>query len=107
MHFPPLARTERDREYNLYGKTERARVVYEYLFNARSHRWLDDNILKLDFDGRGWQSMGILHHLGLVAAHKGIFRGLGITSKDAAEVLESQDSKDYALIIEHLRLYSA
>ncbi len=51
--------------------------------------------------------MGTLHHLGLVAAHKGIFRGLGITPTDAADFLESQDSQNYALIIEHLRIYSA
>jgi hypothetical protein len=103
MAFPALKHADRDREYYTYSTDLRARVVYEYLFNRRSHRWMDENVLKLDFDGRGFQSMGILHYLGLVNEHKGVFNGSSVN--DAVKVLEAEGTLAHARIAEHLRSY--
>ncbi|MED0986682.1 hypothetical protein [Bacillus paramycoides] len=63
---PKLELVKRNREYSSYGEELRDSVVYEYLFNAKSHRWIDENILVLDSkESKGYQAMGILHHIGL------------------------------------------
>jgi 5-methylcytosine-specific restriction protein A len=77
MNIPILNPTDRSREYNNYTQVERDKVIYNYLFNGLSHRDLDRDILKLDVDySRGWQSMGILHHIGLKSEFKGLFAGM-------------------------------
>ncbi|MDR4174430.1 HNH endonuclease, partial [Bacillus nitratireducens] len=64
-------------------------VVYEYLFNAKSHRWIDENILGLDSkESKGYQAMGILHHIGIKNDHKGIFEGINIS--DALSLLQKE-----------------
>ncbi|OBZ10928.1 EVE domain-containing protein [Bacillus sp. FJAT-26390] len=79
--FPPLEPKDRDREYKKYPEQLRDRVVYEYIIGGNSHRWLDKSILGENADySKGWFSMGILHHLGLVDAHKGFFSETDISS---------------------------
>ena len=74
MKFPEIKPKLRDREYNSCTEQVRDRIVYEYLFNGNSHRWLDENVAKMDpAYSRGYISMGVLHYLGLVGAHKGVF----------------------------------
>ncbi|RXJ13456.1 HNH endonuclease [Bacillus albus] len=78
--IPKLEPVKRNREYSSYGDKIRDSVVYEYLFNAKSHRWIDENILALDSkESKGYQAMGILHHIGLKNDHKGIFEGMNIS----------------------------
>lgn len=83
----------RNREYMSYNEQQRNKVVYEYLFNGNTHRWIDEYTLELDPEwSRGYQAMGILHHLGLKNAYKGLFKGLSV---DEAVDLIEQECVDY------------
>ncbi len=94
---------KRSREFNTHNESVRDKVVYEYLFHSRTHRWLDENVIGLKSDeSRGYQAMGILHFLGLKDKHKDIFKGLGID--EAINLLELQNS-DFGLVIQSLRRY--
>lgn len=73
---PPLEPKARAREYESYSDAIRDRIVFDYLFQSRTHRWLDEHIIGLNADeSRGYQAMGILHYIGLRDKHKGIFKG--------------------------------
>ncbi|MGG1639534.1 HNH endonuclease [Paenibacillus sp. NRS-1760] len=73
---PPLEPKLRAREYESYSDAVRDRIVFDYLFNSQTHRWLDEHIIGLNADeSRGYQAMGILHYIGLRDKHKGIFKG--------------------------------
>ncbi|WP_049867641.1 HNH endonuclease [Paenibacillus sp. D9] len=79
----------RDREFLSYSDQLRSKVVYEYLFNGNTHRWIDEHTLKLDPEwSRGYQAMGILHHLGLKKAFKGLFKGLSVA--EAIDLMEQE-----------------
>ena len=87
--IPEIDITENLRKYEKYSAKKREAVVYDYLFNGNSHRWLDEHILGRDSSyTRGWDSMAILHHLGLVNSHKGMFKEL--TLEAAIHDLEEQ-----------------
>ncbi len=106
MSFPTLKKSPRDREYKSYSPQKRAEVICEYLFHRRSHRWLDANILDQDSEvSRGWQSMGILHHLGLVKTHQAYFRDCSV--EEAIDTLEMEDSIAYEEIVKYLRFGSS
>ena len=67
MIFPPLNKSNRDREYNLYSSIVKKNVIQAYLFEGLSHRALDEKFIGLDsVKSKGYQSMGILHFLGLL-----------------------------------------
>ena len=79
----------RNREYSSYREEKRSEVVYEYLFNGNTHRWIDEHTLELDPEwSRGYQAMGILHHLGLKNPFKGLFKGLSVD--EAIDLLEQE-----------------
>lgn len=79
----------RNREFLSYSEQKRAEVVYEYLFRGNTHRWIDEHILELDQDwSRGYQAMGILHHLGLKNAYKGLFKGISVA--EAIELIKQE-----------------
>lgn len=85
--FPPLEASNRAREFNSYSDSLKARVIRGYLFHGQSHRELDRQILGLDpKKSRGWQSMGILHYLGLKNHHQGIFQQR--TETEVKEILQ-------------------
>jgi 5-methylcytosine-specific restriction protein A len=91
MNIPKLNPTNRSREYNQYSQEERDKVIYNYIFNGLSHRDLDKDILKLGVDySRGWQSMGILHHIGILNTFKGLLAGIS-EDKAITELLELND----------------
>ncbi|MBM7587933.1 hypothetical protein JOC86_004508 [Bacillus pakistanensis] len=99
--FPPLQPRDRNREFNQYDKDIRSKVIFEYLFNERTHRWLDENIIKLDpAYSRGYQSMGILHHLGLRDTHKGIFMDINI--EEGIKLLSRVEHENIKTIVESL-----
>ncbi|MFJ8264774.1 HNH endonuclease [Peribacillus asahii] len=101
--IPVLDPVNRSREYQIYDNSIRDRIVYEYLFHSRTHRWLDEHIIGLNPDeSRGYQAMGILHFIGLKDKHKGIFKDLGI--QEAIQLLEMQDF-DLSLVIQSLQRY--
>lgn len=102
MIVPELKITENVRKFERHNKNKRIEVVYDYLFNGHSHRWLDEHILGQDSSyTRGWNSMAILHHIGLIDVHKGIFKEY--TVEQAIEVLTQQNDEMFEPIIEMLR----
>lgn len=55
MDIPKLKKTSRAREYNTYTDTQRAAIVKQYLFDGKSHRRLDEDVLHLNsIESRGW-----------------------------------------------------
>jgi len=83
----------RKREFLSYSEQKRNEVVYEYLFSGNTHRWIDEHTLELDPEwSRGYQAMGILHHLGLKNAFKGLFKGLSVA--EAVELIK-QDCDEH------------
>lgn len=101
--IPILEKTERDTEYSSYVPLLRAKVIYGYLFEGMSHRALDSHYLGKDgTKSRGWQSMGILHYLGLTAKHKKLFGDLSL--EEGVDVIQKDETQDYSNILEHLLL---
>lgn len=104
MEIPLLRCVDRNREYRSYNEKLRDKIVYEYLFEGVSHRLLDKNIIGIDPEySRGWQSMGILHHLGLQNEHKGIFKGIDVAT--SIKMLRDKDKVHYKNIIQCLIRY--
>lgn len=96
--FPPLQPTGRGREFNQYSLSDHREVVYHYLFHGLSHRSLDKEILGLDpAYSRGFQSMSILHFLGLVDVHKHFFEGCPL--EDALATLRPFTNEEAYLLI--------
>lgn len=91
MIIPKLEPNDRKREFNKYSSEQINKVVYNYLFkNNMSNRKIDDEILDLSSkQSKGYQSMGIVHHLGINKNHKGIFTGYTIDK--AIEVLKEDE----------------
>tara|TARA_B100000315_G_scaffold247189_1_gene275577 strand:+ start:2507 stop:4054 length:1548 start_codon:yes stop_codon:yes gene_type:complete len=102
--FPALVISTRSREYNSYDMLTRSKVVFEFLTKGKTHRQLDIDILSLDSSrSLGYQSMGILHYLGLVEGHKGFFIDSNIeTVIDYFESIEIAKSSE---ILNHLNTY--
>lgn len=48
INIPSLKCSNRKREYDLYSDKERDEVIYKYLFEGKSHRILDEEILSVD-----------------------------------------------------------
>ncbi|BDR78897.1 hypothetical protein K154307017_18300 [Clostridium tetani] len=104
IKIPNLKCSKRQREYNLYTDKQRDAIIFKYLFEGKSHRILDQEILDINPNySRGWQTMGILHYLGIGAEFKGIFKGVEI--KDAIEVLQKENYKNFLKIILALERY--
>ncbi|WP_249292210.1 HNH endonuclease [Metabacillus flavus] len=105
MEFPKLDPVKRSREFNTYDASIRSRVVFEYLFKSKTHRWIDEHIIGLNpIESRGYQAMGILHHIGLKDKHKGIFEGYNI--KEAINRLRGQ-ANDFQMVIESLEQFDS
>ena len=99
MIIPKLKPSGRDREFIKYTSKQRSEVIIGWLFKSENHRELDIKILDKDFKSHGWQSMGILHYLGLKKEFKGIFKNH--TIKEAISLLEL-DKQDFTQIIQLL-----
>ncbi|GIP52922.1 HNH endonuclease [Paenibacillus vini] len=98
--IPALEPKARAREYESYSDIIRDRIIFEYLFHSRTHRWLDEQIIGLNADeSRGYQSMGILHYIGLRDKHKGIFQDMSVII--AIEHLRNANNK-FPLVIASL-----
>lgn len=101
MIIPDLKKSSRSREYNSYSDDQRRQVVKAWLFTGMTHRQIDNKILKLEnMNSEGWQSMGILHYLGLTGEFHGLFKDM--TVKEAVDAVKSTDtleSKDLLNIL--------
>lgn len=98
INFPALERSPRYREWNTYTVDQRIEVIYSWLFNGLTTRDIDFNILKLNPNkSKGYQSMGILHYIGLKRVHQGFFKD--IPEFDALYLLQKLaiDSNYYLL----------
>jgi len=103
--FEPLNPIDRISEYKRYSSLERAQVIYGYLFEGLSHRGLDEKYLFLNADNsKGYQSMGILHHVGITGKHKGVFSNTNLS--DAIHFLDTYNDANYDLISKYLKQYS-
>ena len=101
MDIPKLQKSSRSREFFLYNDLQHALIVKQYLIDMKSHRQLDEDVLHLDgSESRGWQSMGVLHYLGLTKPFKGIFEGMNVQS--AIQELRNSNNDDYSQIIKIL-----
>ena len=101
MQIPKLANVERRREFDDYSHEEHVKVIKAYLFDGMSHRKIDRMVLKLDDNyTRGWQSMGILHYLGIKDPFKGIFKGMDV--KDAIEQIKLTGDDSYNELLGYL-----
>ena len=104
--FPSLKPSERNREFDCYTDSERASVVYNFLFSGYGFRELDEKCLNLDSKiSHGWQSMGIAHFLGLVEIHKGFFHGRTLVEALSCILLQTNDNPKMMLIYCYLRDY--
>lgn len=101
MLIPKLNYSERDREFKLYNSYEKSLICKGWLFSDADHRQLDKDILGLDPDkSKGFQSMGVLHYLGLKKEFKNIFKEQNLHV--AIDYL-NDDSQDFDLIIKLLK----
>ncbi len=101
LTLPPLDPEPRSREYDSYELPTRARVVRAWLFDGASTRAIDEEILGYDSSwSRGWQAMGILHHLGLKTPHKGLFEGR--TAEEVIALMQAEAPR-FSRVVEHLR----
>lgn len=101
MLIPLLKFSQRDREYKSWNYDQISKIVHTWLFTDHmGHREMDKEILDLDpLISKGWQSMGVLHYLGLKKEFKGIFKNQDLNS--AINYL-SDDQQDFNHIIELL-----
>ncbi|WP_438312421.1 EVE domain-containing protein [Sporosarcina sp. FA9] len=100
--LPSLESSNRSREYEKYDEGLLGKVVYEYLFNGKTPRWLDEYILEIeDMKSSGFESMNILHYLGLRAPYKGIF--IDKSFKDSLVIL-NEKGEEYNLIVRLLEV---
>lgn len=98
MNIPILEKSKRSREYENYSKEQHKAVVEAYLFQGLSNRQIEKIALKIDSNYfRGYQSMSILHHLGIGNEFKGIFKGMSV--EDAILILKKTNNSDYEDII--------
>jgi hypothetical protein len=106
MAIPKLNPSSRDREYKQRNFEEISQIVHTWLFtNDVGHRDMDGDILGLDpMSSKGWQSMGVLHYLGLKKQFKSIFFGTNLNH--AIKQLEA-DEQNFSFIIELLENTSA
>ena len=82
----------------------KSKVVNDFLFNGEGHRQLDKKILGLDPKiTKGFQSMGILHYLGLKKPFSGIFYNLTIADVNR---LLTNDYQNFDLVLEHINFAS-
>ncbi len=101
MLVPKLDPSGRDREYKQRNFEEISQIVHSWLFaDDVGHGEMDRDILGLDpLSSKGWQSMGVLHFLGLKKEFKGIFRD---TDLNQAIIHLKNDNQDFSFIIELL-----
>lgn len=99
IQLPLRQYSGREREYLLRDNQQISEIVKTYLFDSStSHRKLDSIVLGLDSsESKGYQSMGVLHYLGLKGDFKGLFANN--TLNEAIEILNSA-SDDFDDIVD-------
>ncbi|WP_195238821.1 McrB family protein [Romboutsia sp. 1001285H_161024_C4] len=104
MLIPKLNIQPKPSTVNKYSEYAIANTIYNFLFSKTSYRKIDEDILGLDSkETRGYQSMGIMRHYGLVSDHQNLFNKCSIDK--AIDILTKQDEKEYKNIVDKLKLY--
>jgi len=100
--IPKLVIDDRDREYKKYSYYQISEVVKSWLFNGMKTRDMDREILNVDDKkSKGFQSMQILHYLGLKENFQGIFKEKSIDESIEELNLDYQDFSKIIEIISH------
>lgn len=98
INIPRLVPSSRKREFCNYTKDEHRNVVLSYLFDGKSHRELDREVLGLNsVESRGYQSMGILHCLGLRNEFKGLFKRVSL--EEAIKIIQETNDDSYQMLL--------
>ncbi|WP_138418228.1 HNH endonuclease [Aquibacillus sediminis] len=100
FELPPLKPNGREREFKYYSDELKAKVIFEHLFNGKTHRWMDKNILDTNGNTNGRNSANILYYLGMKADYRGIFKGLKLST--VIKILEHK-GQDYAYAVNLLK----
>lgn len=91
--FPELKRSDRTREFVKYSQKEIKQIVIAHLFKGLSHREIDDKVLNLNSEiSRGFESMNVLHFLGLRTEHKRFFEDYSL--KEALYFLKIENQNE-------------
>ena len=97
---PPLVIQKRESAFSHYSAEQISRVIYGYLFEEKTHRQLDKDVLQLDYKRtKGFQSFAILNHLGLNGKFKGLFAGIPL---EQGMVLLQNAGEAYSTISDYL-----
>jgi 5-methylcytosine-specific restriction protein A len=100
MNIPLLDKSNREREYKQYSDYEKSLICKGWLFEGDDHRDLDNKIVGLDpLSSKGFQSMAVLHFLGLKVEFKSIFQSISLN--DAVANLKN-NTQDFERVIELL-----
>ena len=105
MIVPNLDPINRSGEYKNYKENQRDKIIYYYLFvKGMTNRNMDEQILGLNsIESKGYQSMGILHYIGMGIHHKGIFIDNSID--DAINMIIGQNEAHFKPVIDSLKRY--
>ena len=102
MVIPRLKPSGRAREYKKYSRRIISLVVCQWLFNKQSsHRIIDRDLLLIKNNSNGYESMNILHFLGLKENFKGKFSGY---KKSKVIDFMNNDDQDFSIIIDLLKI---
>lgn len=103
MKIPKLnKKLEYFRFYNKYTEKQHVDTIIAYLFENKNLAKIDKEILNIKYrKSSGYESMAILHHLGIRGNFKGIFKGL--TTEQGIAKLEALNDPDYDTIIALLK----
>ena len=101
MLIPKLKPSGRDREFLKYTSKQRSEVLVGWIFKSENHRELDIKILDQEYKSLGFQSMGILHYLGIKKEFKGIFKNHTIFEAISILEADNQDFSEVIWLLEH------
>ena len=109
MEIPHLEIREKDRrrtrEFNQYSQEQKAAMVKAFIIGGSNHREIDRDVLHLDPKySRGFQSMSVLHYLGLRKPFSGLFDGKTVSR--TIDILKNADPDEFCELIELLELKS-
>ena len=91
-----------DREFKKYSSNLKSDVVMEWLSLGTTHRNIDRKVLGLNPSiSKGFQSMGVLHYLGLKKEFSGFFKGYD--KQQISDILK-KDEQDFSNIIQLLSI---
>lgn len=107
MDIPKLKEFENtETKYKKYTEIQIKQTVYEWLFNALPMRDIEERYLDGTENNEGFESMAILHHLGLYdTKEEPNFRGLfqGYSLEEAISILEDEKDITFYKLIRILR----